>query len=76
MAAPALNSEGQPMMAAALPDATPGQALARAEQDGGLEKIETHIRPSSIQKLAVIVQTQPDAAMTVLRGWMSEDDDL
>ena len=76
MAAPALNSEGQPMMAAALPDATSGQALARAEQDGGLEKIETHIRPSSIQKLAVIVQTQPDAAMTVLRGWMSEDDDL
>jgi flagellar M-ring protein FliF len=76
MAAPALNSAGQPMMAAALPDATPGQALARAEQDGGLEKIETHVRPSSIQKLAVIVQTQPDAAMTVLRGWMSEDNDL
>ncbi len=75
MAKPALDAEGQPMMATALADGTPGYALSPNEHDAALEKVETHVRPSSIQRLAAIVQTQPDAAMTVLRGWMTEEDD-
>lgn len=74
MATPALDAQGQPMMMAVLPDGTPGQALSLNDPDATPDQIEGQVRISSIQRLVTMVQTQPDAAMTVLRGWMTEED--
>ena len=74
MATPALDAQGQPMMMTVLPDGTPGQALSLNDPDATPDQIEGQVRISSIQRLVTMVQTQPDAAMTVLRGWMTEED--
>ena len=74
MAMPALDAEGRPIMMTVLPDGTLGQAISRGDHDASLDKTETNVRPSSIQRLVAVVQAQPDAAMTVLRGWMTEED--
>ena len=74
MATPALDAQGQPMMMTVLPDGTPGQALSLNDPDATPDQIEGQVRVSSIQRLVTMVQTQPDAAMTVLRGWMTEED--
>jgi flagellar M-ring protein FliF len=74
MATPALDAEGRPIMMGVLPDGTPGHALSANGPDAAADQMEVNIKPSSIQRLAAIVQSQPDAAMTVLRGWMTEED--
>jgi flagellar M-ring protein FliF len=74
MAMPALDAEGRPIMMTVLPDGTLGQAISRADHDASPDKTETNLWPSSIQRLVAVVQAQPDAAMTVLRGWMTEED--
>jgi flagellar M-ring protein FliF len=74
MAMPALDAEGRPIMMTVLPDGTLGQAISRGDHDASLDKTETNLWPSSIQRLVAVVQAQPDAAMTVLRGWMTEED--
>ena len=63
-----------PMMMTVLPDGTPGQALSLNDPEATPDQIEGQVRISSIQRLVTMVQTQPDAAMTVLRGWMTEED--
>ncbi len=73
---PMLDGEGRPVMAVALPDGTPGQALPPAEDEMvTLEKIEGRVRASSVQRLIDLVNAKPEESLLVVRRWLTPGDD-